>query len=166
MIYRAEPGTLMMFNADNGITAVVSGNELYSLKKYLEAGVENEFIYRLIDLKLIPEEISECERQEILKEIENTESISAPLRSFAVPESIHIDITTFCPLNCPQCYKDTSKNIEMPFGKFSDIIDRAKALKVFQIALGGGEPLTFGNFPAFVKKVVSCKMKCTITTSG
>ncbi len=53
MIYRAEPGTLMMFNADNGITAVVSGNELYSLKKYLEAGVENEFIYRLIDLKLI-----------------------------------------------------------------------------------------------------------------
>ena len=166
MIYRAEPGTLMMFNADNGITAVVSGNELYSLKKYLEAGVENEFIYRLIDLKLIPEEISECERQEILKEIENTESISAPLRSFAVPESIHIDITTFCPLNCPQCYKDTSKNIEMPFGKFSDIIDRAKALKVFQIALGGGEPLTVGNLPAFVKKVVSCKMSCTITTSG
>ena len=65
MIYRAEPGTLMMFNADNGITAVVSGNELYSLKKYLEAGVENEFIYILIDLKIIPEEISECERQEI-----------------------------------------------------------------------------------------------------
>lgn len=32
MIYRAEPNTLMIFNADNGITAAVSGNELYSLK--------------------------------------------------------------------------------------------------------------------------------------
>lgn len=166
MIYRAEPGTLMVFNADDGITAAVSGKELYSLKKYLETEAQNEFINRLIDLKLMPEEISECERQELLKEIEKTENISAPVRSFAVPESIHIDITTFCPLKCPQCYKDLSQDIEMPLGKFFDIIERAKALKVFQIALGGGEPLTVKDLPVFVKKVTSCKMSCTITTSG
>jgi len=156
----------MVFNADDGITAAVSGKELYSLKKYLETEAQNEFINRLIDLKLMPEEISECERQELLKEIEKTENISAPVRSFAVPESIHIDITTFCPLKCPQCYKDLSQDIEMPLGKFFDIIERAKALKVFQIALGGGEPLTVKDLPVFVKKVTSCKMSCTITTSG
>ncbi|WP_242987706.1 radical SAM protein [Anaerobacterium chartisolvens] len=156
----------MVFNADNGITAAISSNELYSLKAYLETGLQNEFISRLIDLELAPTDISGYEMQSLLKEIEKTENVSAPLRSFAAPESIHIDLTTVCPLKCPHCYKDTSQDTEMSFEVFSSIIDQAKALGVFQIALGGGEPLLVKNLPTFVKKVTSCGMACTITTSG
>ncbi len=166
MIYRAEPNTLMAFNADNGITAAISGNELCSLKTYLETGIKNEFIYRLIDLRIIPINISEYETQNLLREIEKTKNIIAPIRSFAVPESIHIDLTTVCPLKCHHCYKDTSQGTEMSFEEFSGIIDQAKALGVFQIALGGGEPLLINNLPEYVRKVSSCAMACTITTSG
>lgn len=166
MIYRAEPRTLMVFNTYNGVTAAISGNELYSLKTYLKTRQKNEFISRLIDLELLPTIISEYERQNLLKEIEKTENVNTPLRSFAVPESIHIDLTTVCPLKCPHCYKDTSQYTEMSFEGFSGIIDQAKALGVFQIALGGGEPLLMKNLPMFVKKVTSCGMACTITTSG
>jgi Predicted Fe-S oxidoreductases len=156
----------MVFNTDNGITAAISGNELNSLKAYLETGLQNEFISRLIDLGLIPTDISGYEIQSLLKEIEKTENVCAPLRSFAAPESIHIDLTTVCPLKCPHCYKDTSQHTEMSFEVFSSIIDQAKALGVFQIALGGGEPLVVKNLPVFIKKVTSCGMACTITTSG
>lgn len=41
----------------------------------------------------------------------------------------------------------------MPFEKFSDLIDQAKDLGVFQIALGGGEPLTVKELPKFVEIV-------------
>lgn len=166
MIYRAEPRTLMIFNADSGITAAISGNELYILKEYLKTGIQNEFISRLTDLGLLPSDMSEYEVEKLLVEIDKTEKVNAPLRSFAVPESIHIDLTSVCPLKCPQCYKNASEDIEMTFEKFSIIIDHAKALGVFQIALGGGEPLLVKDLPKFVNKVTSCGMACTITSSG
>ncbi len=53
----------------------------------------------------------------------------------------------------PQCYKRNLHDIEMPFEKFSDLIDQAKDLGVFQIALGGGEPLTVKELPKFVEIV-------------
>jgi len=131
----------MIFNADNGIAAAISGNELYSLKEYLKTGIQNDFISRLINLGLISSDMSEYETEKLLEEIDKTEKVRAPLRSFAVPESIHIDITAVCPLKCPQCYKSNLQNVEMSFEKFSCLIEQAKNLGVFQIALGGGEPL-------------------------
>ena len=166
MIYRGEPHTLMIFNRDNGITATLSDNELFILETYLKTGDKNEFIERLMELKLMPADLSEDEAEDILHEIEKSKTVAAPLRSFAVPEAIHIDLTTVCPLNCPYCYKDTLKNKEMSFETFSRIIYQAEKLKVFQIAIGGGEPLLVKNLPEYVKKVSSCKMACTITTSG
>lgn len=166
MIYRAEPNALMAFNADNGITAAISGNELCNLETYLETGIKNEFICRLIDLGLMPINIPEYEVQNMLRKIEKTKNVSAPLRSFAVPESIHIDLTTVCPLKCPHCYKDISQNTVMSFEYFSGIIEQAKAIGVFQVALGGGEPLIVKNLPEFAMKVSSYGMACTITTSG
>jgi len=156
----------MIFNADNGITAAISGNELYSLKEYLKTGIQNEFISRLINLGLISSDMSEYETEKLLDEIDRTEKVKAPLRSFAVPESIHIDITAVCPLKCTQCYKSNSQNVEMSFEKFSCLIEQAKNLGVFQIALGGGEPLVVKGLAKFVKKVTSCGMACTITSSG
>ncbi len=166
MICRAEPNTLMLFNAEHGITAAISGSELCSLKYYLVKGIKNEFIYRLIDLKLIPENMPKDEAYNLLSEIEKTKNVTSPPSSFAVPESIHIDLTTVCPLKCPHCYKDTTQNTQLPFEKFSEIIDEAKELGVFQIALGGGEPLLVDRLPTFIKKVSSYNMTCTITTSG
>ena len=166
MIYRAEPQTLMIFNAVKGITATISGNELHILKNYLENGHKNEFISRLSDLELLPTAISEDRRQNILKEIEKTESVTSPPCSFAVPESIHIDLTTTCPLACVQCYKNTSQDTEMSFEIFSKIIDQAKDMGVFQIAIGGGEPLAVKHLPIFIRKVTLYGMACTITTSG
>ncbi|MCX7746930.1 MAG: radical SAM protein [Clostridia bacterium] len=166
MIYRAEPHTLMLFNAVEGITAAVSGSELESMKAYLREGLRDEFISRLYELKLLPDVLSEDDKQNVLKTIEKTESITSPIASFAAPESLHIDLTTACPLACAQCYKDTSKGIVMSYESFTSIIKQAKNVGVFQIALGGGEPLSVKDLPRYVKYAASSGAACTVTTSG
>jgi len=165
MIYRAEPKTLMIFNAEKGITAAISGKELLSLKNYLIEGHKSEFISRLFDLNLLSES-SEEDRKDILNKIDETDSTEYILRSFTAPESIHIDVTTDCPLNCAQCYKDLAENIEMSFEKFNKVIEQAKKMGVFQIAIGGGEPLLVNGLHSFVKCVRSNGMACTVTSSG
>jgi PqqA peptide cyclase len=166
VIYRAEPKALMIFNSESGITAILSDNELSILEKNLNDGYENEFIDRLLAHGLLQSELTADEKLEVLGTIERSRHIEAPLRSFAVPESLHIDLTTECPLHCSQCYKDSSKMKTMSYEVFSKKIEEAKEMKVFQIALGGGEPLLVNGLSSYVKKVKSCEMACTITTSG
>jgi pyrroloquinoline quinone biosynthesis protein E len=165
MIYRAEPQTLMIFNAEKGITAALSGKELLILRNYLREGHRTEFISRLCELGLLPEDI-EAEGRYILDKIEETDKVASPLRSFTAPESIHIDLTTVCPLKCPQCYKDASQKNEMTYEVFAGIIEQAGKMGVFQIAIGGGEPLMIKELHKYVKLVRAKGMACTITTSG
>jgi PqqA peptide cyclase len=165
MIYRAEPKTLMIFNADTGITAAISGRELDNLRMYLIEGSMSEFIYRLNELGLLPEDL-DTERSSILEKIDRAAHSYSPLRSFAAPESIHIDITTVCPLKCPQCYKDYNQHREMSYETFANIIEEASSMGVFQIAIGGGEPLLVQRLADYVQLVRSKGMACTITTSG
>lgn len=165
MIYRAEPQTLMIFNAEEGVTVALSGKELLSLRNYLKERHKTEFISRLYELGLLPEDI-EAEGRYILNKIQETDDVTSLLRSFTAPESIHIDLTTVCPLKCPQCYKDASQINEMTYEAFTDIIEQARKMGVFQIAIGGGEPLMVKELYKYVELVRSAGMACTITTSG
>jgi PqqA peptide cyclase len=165
MIYRVEPNTLMIFNEETGITAAISGRELENLRMYLAEGSISKFISRLYEVGLLPEDL-EAERSNILEKIDRAAHIYSPLRSFAAPESIHIDITTVCPLKCPQCYKEYNQHREMSYETFSNIIEEASSMGVFQIAIGGGEPLLVKRVGDYVQLVRSKGMACTITTSG
>jgi len=163
MIYRAEAAALMIFNPDSGITAMLSGQELTLLTEYLCTELRNEFINRLEELQLLPVEI---DKAKILATIAVIPQVKKIFNSFTVPEAIHLDLTTSCPLACPQCYKAGHSEMIMPLEKFKAIIRQAQAAKVFQIALGGGEPLLVPNLVKYVETVTTAGMACTLTSSG
>lgn len=157
---RAEEDALLIWNREQARTSYISGEELLALNRWTE-GESNGFSGRLKTLGII----SESDIPAIKEAIYESKKIKAPLRSFCVPESIHIELTAKCPLNCPQCYKIRSET-ELPYNLLLDIIKQADELKVFQIALGGGEPLLYPQLAEIISEISSRGMASSITTSG
>lgn len=168
MIFRAEPEAIMFFSVSEGKTGIISGIELEKVVEWTNSGKENEFVNRLKKLNILENNLSTLERQrnELLKVIRIVEGCKGPIRSFANPESIHIDLTTRCNLNCIQCYKDRSLDVNLSFEQLKTFIREAADMKVFQIAFGGGEPLLYPFIKEAVYEVSSKGMGCSITTSG
>lgn len=59
---------------------------------------------------------------------------------FKYPRYLQIEITNRCGLNCPQCYKESSKPRDMDLNLFSNILSEAQKLGVTTVYLNGGEP--------------------------
>jgi len=69
-----------------------------------------------------------------------------PRRSTA-PELIDIKITDYCPFNCEFCYQDsTLKGAHADYGWLQSLAFHLGDQKVFEVALGGGEPTLHPKF--------------------
>lgn len=70
----------------------------------------------------------------------------------SLPELVDVKITDFCPYNCPFCYQDSTvagKHADTwKIGRLSDLLSQ---LKVFEVALGGGEPTLHPDFLLILK---------------
>lgn len=65
----------------------------------------------------------------------------------AAPELVDIKLTDWCDLACKFCYQDsTKKGLHAPLSAIKGIIDDLAAAGVFEVALGGGEPMAHPNF--------------------
>ncbi|MCP4543361.1 MAG: radical SAM protein [Chloroflexi bacterium] len=66
--------------------------------------------------------------------------------TLSAPETIHLAITTRCNLSCPGCYvphPDASVKPELTVAELREMIDQWAQMRVFQLAVGGGEPLLY-----------------------
>lgn len=159
---RAEEGALLLWDKRTAGTAYVSGEELGAVAAWVERGVEGGFIQRLKGLGVLAEDAKE----ELRAAIVEAGRRKAPLRSFCAPESLHIELTTRCPLRCPQCYKGHGKATDLPWSRLREVIAQADDMQVFQMALGGGEPMTYPHLLEAVEEIAGRGMSCSITTSG
>lgn len=89
-----------------------------------------------------------------------------PVRSLAAPALIHFELTTRCPLRCPQCYNITSHKKDFDFSLLTGYLREAARLKVLYIALSGGEPLAYPHLTETVRLIRDLGMSSTIATSG
>jgi pyrroloquinoline quinone biosynthesis protein E len=154
MIAKYYHQTLYTFEKRTGMTALFSGNELSLVSQYARDGKQTAFIDRLFDLGIFVGHI-----QSVLADcFGNPETDS--------PQSLHIDVTNRCPLNCAACYKIPGEIVEMQYHQWQQLIREAEQLKVFQIAIGGGEPMVHPNIVRFVQQVAQTEMSVTITSSG
>jgi pyrroloquinoline quinone biosynthesis protein E len=64
------------------------------------------------------------------------------------PESVHLQLNNVCNLRCPSCYLELSKSDPgvLSLERLQALIDEWVEMGVFQLALGGGEPLMSRNF--------------------
>ena len=80
-------------------------------------------------------------------------------------ETAVLQVTTACPLSCPQCYmRHTGVHMSLPTAQ--TVLRRAKALGAGTVQLTGGEPLVW---PWLTETVASCtalELMSVVATSG
>jgi MoaA/NifB/PqqE/SkfB family radical SAM enzyme len=91
-----------------------------------------------------------------------------PIKAFAFPRSVHIDITNICNSNCQLCptgLKRRHRLGHMNFGEFRQIIDKIKH-KIISVGLYvWGEPLLHKDIVKMVNYCTQCSVKTSISTN-
>jgi radical SAM protein with 4Fe4S-binding SPASM domain len=84
------------------------------------------------------------------------------------PESVHLQLNNVCNLRCPSCYVGLQKEDvgSIPLERLRALIDEWAAMGVFQLALGGGEPLLSPKFAPVVFYARRCGIVPNVTTNG
>ncbi len=81
-------------------------------------------------------------------------------------ESIHFLITEKCNKNCSICYINHKDREDLPLKQIENIIDNFCQLKVFQVAIGGGEPFLRKDILKILKYLHKKSVVITISTNG
>jgi pyrroloquinoline quinone biosynthesis protein E len=177
-----EGETLAVFEKKSGMTAEFSGAELLRLLSWCRSPGEDEFVRRLFRLGILTDRGTDA---------------PAVLRGYGRqregrPRALHIDVTDYCPLACPQCYRagaraepagsngradagvcadgngqaGVSGRTDMSLPGFAALIREAAGLDCFQIAVGGGEPLCHPRIEELIACAGRTEMAVSLTTSG
>jgi pyrroloquinoline quinone biosynthesis protein E len=157
---RAEENALLIWDQKTAGMAYINGAELRAVEAWARSGAENAFCQRLRQYGLT------LDRAETVAALDKARLLKAPPRAFAAPESLHVELTTACPWRCAQCYKGWSKRQDMDWARLMAVLTEARQMRVFQVALGGGEPLRYPRLPELVENITRRGMAATVTTSG
>lgn len=85
---------------------------------------------------------------------------------FPYPKTMQIEITTACPLRCPQCFIDNFNAIYVDYDDYVRLIDEAYQIGVRGVILFGGEPLLHKKINEFISYASVLGMNVFIYTSG
>lgn len=96
---------------------------------------------------------------------------AAPPRSLAAPETIHFSVTGRCDQACAGCFYSARPGSDVeardaPFSLFEKVVAEAERARVFQMALGGGEPLLHPRIVEMVRLAREHGIVPNITTNG
>ena len=85
----------------------------------------------------------------------------------SAPETVHWALTYRCTADCHDCYMQRHKHLftyELNTRQAVAVIDKITATGVFQLAIGGGEPLSRADLPLLVSHAASCGLAVHVTT--
>ncbi len=96
---------------------------------------------------------------------------TAPLNSLSVPETIHFSVTSCCDQACAGCFYSAQPGSNVAashasFALFERVVREAGQARVFQIALGGGEPLLHPQLLDMVRLARAHNLVPNLTTNG
>ena len=82
-----------------------------------------------------------------------------------MPKVLQVEITNYCPLNCPQCYKKRETS-DIKLNVLKEVVDEAAVLGVKRIMLNGGETTMHPNFWEIVEYINKNEIIPVCFTSG
>lgn len=85
--------------------------------------------------------------------------------ALSAPETVHLSITGQCNLNCPFCY-GKNQDADLTTTQLLALIDELSSLKVFQLAIGGGEPFLRKDIFEIIDYCQQKGIVANITTNG
>jgi len=90
-----------------------------------------------------------------------------PYLKATAPELVDVKITDYCPYGCTFCYQgSTREGAHAPLDLILRTADRLAEIGVFEVALGGGEPMMHPDFPAIVKAFRDRGITPNVTSFG
>lgn len=98
----------------------------------------------------------------------NSQFASPVLPTIPAPESVHLQLNNVCNLRCPSCYVGLHEEDAggLWWEHIRSLIDEWAEMGVFQLALGGGEPLLSPKFAPAVRYARECGIVPNVTTNG
>lgn len=94
---------------------------------------------------------------------------SVPRREFAAfawPRMMNIELTTRCPLRCPQCYCDLSQGRDIDLATAKGFVRQARVLQMQQINLSGGETLVYPHLFELIECCREYGIRANVALSG
>ena len=83
----------------------------------------------------------------------------------SAPELVDVKITDYCPLGCSFCYQSSTKEgVHAPLGEIRRLARLLNKLKVFEVAIGGGEPTMHPDFPEILRTFKKYGIQPNFTT--
>jgi radical SAM protein with 4Fe4S-binding SPASM domain len=87
--------------------------------------------------------------------------------TLSAPETVHVAITTRCNLSCPGCYVPRREgNSELAIADWCDLLAQWAQMRVFQVAVGGGEPLLYAGLFEVLAYARQQGLVPNLTTNG
>ena len=87
-------------------------------------------------------------------------------KAYDTPILMNLELTTRCPLRCPQCYCDLSGGKDMERDIALYWIKEAAKNKVRAVNLSGGETMLYPHLPELIRTCHELGMKANIALSG
>jgi MoaA/NifB/PqqE/SkfB family radical SAM enzyme len=91
--------------------------------------------------------------------------ISDIAEDYECPETVHLELTSRCNIDCPYCYVPRD-SCELGTKKWEAIIDQLDDLGVFQLTFGGGEPFLRNDISHLARYARDRGVNVTVTTNG
>lgn len=165
-LFRAERGYLMAYNLTKNKTVPIAGSNLILFQQWLNSGETNDFITVLKETGLINLNMADQEREKLKILIDECRQAKAPLRAMRTPEIMNIELTTRCPLRCPQCYCDLNQGKDITKEVALKYIKQAARLKIPFINLSGGETLVYPFLIELLAAIRAEGLNSAIAISG
>ena len=85
----------------------------------------------------------------------------------AAPRTLLIAVTNICNLSCHFCYRNLKSPSEWTYELLLDFCRKASDWGVLEVAFGGGEPMLFKRWEAFIQELYATSGLCiNFTTNG
>jgi radical SAM protein with 4Fe4S-binding SPASM domain len=173
-VIRPEPGGALLFQQESAETALLDLEGLDALYFLLEGGRRDYppfFVAYLRAHRFVVEDASDGSLERVAAVRDAAPTTTAPPRALAAPETIHFSVTGRCDQACAGCFYSarpgsTVTPTDARFELFERVVRQAAEARVFQMALGGGEPLLHPRLLDMVRLARQSDIVPNLTTNG
>jgi len=174
-ILRPEPRGALLFQQETAETALLDLEGLKALYRLCAPGSRREmplsFAGYLLGKGFVVHGSPDGSSERVEECLEAAKTTTAPPRSLAAPETIHFSVTGRCDQACAGCFYSArpGSNVSAehaPWELFERVVREAEKARVFQIALGGGEPLLHPRVVEMVRLSREHRLVPNLTTNG
>jgi pyrroloquinoline quinone biosynthesis protein E len=93
-------------------------------------------------------------------------TVAPPPNAYCAPVLINLELTTRCPLRCPQCYCDLERGRDLPLDIATSVLRQAAALRVGYVNLSGGETMVYPHLHRLIEECSSLGLNSAVALSG